>query len=133
MLCRQGILKIMDKRTKHNVSFLHALDGIIWAIKTQPNFRIHLVLSFVALFLCWFFQVTLQEFIIILFTIILGLSAEMINTSLEAMTDLITLEYRQHAKIAKDVSAGMMLLVALGAVVVGSVVFVPKILTLIIR
>lgn len=123
----------MDKRAGHHVSFLHALDGIIWAIKTQPNFRIHLVLSGIALSLCWFFQVTSSEFIVIVFTIILGLSAEMINTSLEAMTDLITLEYRQNAKIAKDVSAGMMLLVALGAVVVGSIVFVPRMLTLITR
>ena len=52
----------------------------------------------------------------------------MINTAIEAMTDLITLEQRKDAKIAKDVSAGMMLIVAMGAMVVGSVVFIPKVL-----
>ena len=66
-------------------------------------------------------------------TILLGLSAEMINTAIEAMTDLITLEQRKDAKIAKDVSAGMMLIVAMGAIVVGCVVFLPRVLVLFFR
>lgn len=49
----------------------------------------------------------------------------MINTALESMTDLITKEWRQEAKIAKDVAAGMMLLIAMGAVVIGAVIFLP--------
>ncbi|MBI4066818.1 diacylglycerol kinase family protein, partial [Candidatus Gottesmanbacteria bacterium] len=52
---------------------------------------------------------------------------EMINTSIEAMTDLITSEWRQQAKIAKDVSAGMMLLTAIGAILVALFIFLPKI------
>lgn len=63
--------------------------------------------------------------LIIIFTIILGLSAEMINTSLESMTDLITREWRQEAKIAKDVSAGMMLVVSIGAVIIAVIIFLP--------
>lgn len=63
--------------------------------------------------------------IIIVFTIILGLTAEMINTSLESMTDLITKEWHQEAKIAKDVSAGMMLVVSFGAVIVALLIFLP--------
>jgi diacylglycerol kinase (ATP) len=54
----------------------------------------------------------------------------MINTSIEAMTDLITTEHRQNAKIAKDVAAGMMLTTAFGAVIVALFVFVPHILQL---
>jgi diacylglycerol kinase len=64
---------------------------------------------------------------IILFTILLGLSGEMINTALESMTDLITTEWKAQAKIAKDVSAGMMLLIAMGAVLVALFIFVPYI------
>lgn len=118
----------MKMKSIHHVSFKHAWDGILWALRTQPNFRIHLLLSVAALFFCWFFRVSPLEYLVILFTIILGLSAEMINTAIEAMTDLITLEQRKDAKIAKDVSAGMMLLVAMGAIVVGSVVFIPRVL-----
>ena len=59
--------------------------------------------------------------------IIVGFIAEMINTSIESMTDLITSEWRQKAKRAKDVSAGMMLITAFGAVIVAYMIFFPYI------
>lgn len=108
---------------KHTISFKNAFSGLGWAIKTQPNFRIHILLSTLALFLSWYFGITKTEWAIIIFTIVLGLSAELINTAIESMTDLITKEWRVEAKIAKDVSAGMMLTVAIGAVVVAVAVF----------
>lgn len=112
---------------KHTISFKNAFAGIWWAVKTQPNFRVHLVLSTLALLLSAYFRISNSEWTIIIFTIILGLSAELINTALEEMTDLITKEWRQEAKIAKDVSAGMMLVTALGAVAVAVFVFWPYI------
>lgn len=68
------------------------------------------------------------EWTIIVFTIVLGLSAELINTALEAMTDLITSQWRKEAKIAKDVAAGMMLTVAFGALVVAAFILGPKLM-----
>lgn len=108
---------------KHTISFKNALAGLAWALRTQPNFRVHLVLSAIALGLSWYFRITRTEWAIIIFTIVLGLTAELINTAIESMTDLITKEWREEAKIAKDVSAGMMLTTAIGAVVVAIVVF----------
>ncbi|MEK7543809.1 MAG: diacylglycerol kinase family protein [Patescibacteria group bacterium] len=110
---------------KHHISFKTALAGLGWAIGTQPNFRVHLVLSALALIGGWVLRVTRLEMLILVFTIILGLSAEMINTAIEAMTDLITKEWRAEAKIAKDVSAGMMLVTAAGALIVAAVIFFP--------
>lgn len=110
---------------KHHISFKHAFAGLVWAVRTQPNFRVHLVLSALALFLGWFLGITAVEMTIIVFTILLGLTVELVNTAIEAMTDLITKEWKQEAKIAKDVSAGMMLLVATGAVLVALFIFVP--------
>lgn len=81
--------------------------------------------------MCFFFAVSTIEYLVIIFTIILGLSVEMINTSIESMTDLITLEHRQDAKVAKDVAAGMMLMTALGAFVIGCVIFGPRVLDVI--
>lgn len=60
--------------------------------------------------------------------ILLVLSAEMINSAIEKMVDLITLEHRKEAKIAKDVAAGMVLLTALGSIIVGVLIFVPHIM-----
>lgn len=115
---------------KHRISFKNAIDGIVWAFSTQPNFRIHICLSIFAISLGIWLQISQLEMTIIIFTIVFGLGIEMVNTSLEAMTDLITKEYRQEAKIAKDVSAGMMLLAAIGATVIAGLIFLPKLLNL---
>lgn len=113
---------------QHHISFKNAFSGLWWAITTQPNFRVHLVLSAIALYLCWFLRVTAIESAIVVFTIVLGLGAEMVNTSLEAMTDLITKEWRKEAKVAKDVAAGMMLTIAFGALLVAALILGPKLL-----
>jgi diacylglycerol kinase len=110
---------------KHRISVATALGGIRWAIRTQPNFRIHLFLSTLALIMAVWLKVSQTEYLILIFTIVLGLSSEMINTAIESMTDLITREWRQEAKIAKDVSAGMMLLTATGALLVAAIIFLP--------
>lgn len=113
---------------KHHISVKTAIEGIRWAVKTQPNFRVHLGLSGMAILGGWLFRVTSVEMLILVFTIVLGLSAEMVNTAIESMTDLITKEWRREAKIAKDVSAGMMLITAMGALIVAAVIFLPHIL-----
>lgn len=117
----------MEKLRTHHISVKNALSGLIWAFKTQPNFKIHISLAITALLLGYYFHISYIEFTILVLTILFGLGAEMINTSIEAMTDLITSEWRQQAKIAKDVSAGMMLLTAIGAILVALFIFLPKI------
>lgn len=122
---------VMEKLIRrHTISFKNAFSGLVWAVKTQPNFRVHIGLSLAALVLGSVLAISYMEMVIVIFTIILGLTCEMINTSIEAMTDLITTEHREQAKIAKDVAAGMMLVTALGAVAVAIFIFVPHILDL---
>ena len=112
---------------KHTISFKNAFAGLWWATRTQPNFRVHLVLSALAILMGMYFGITQTEWAIIIFTIVLGLSAELINTSIESMTDLITRQWRLEAKIAKDVSAGMMLTISFGAAGVAVFIFWPYI------
>lgn len=120
----------MDALRKHHISFKHAFDGIIWAFSTQPNFKVHFSLSLLAIMLGVFLRISYVEMTILTFTIVLGLAVEMVNTSIESMTDLITTEYKQNAKIAKDVSAGMMLLTAIGTVIIACLIFLPKLIAL---
>lgn len=120
----------MNLVQQHHISFKHAIDGIIWAFGSQPNFKVHFSLSILAIFLGILLKITYIEMTIVVLTIVFGLGIEMVNTSIEAMTDLITSEYRQQAKIAKDVSAGMMLLTAIGAILVAGFIFLPRILSL---
>lgn len=112
---------------QHHISFKTAVSGILWAFSTQPNYKVHIFLATVVLSAAFFFGVTKIEFVILLFTIVLGLVVEMVNTAIESVCDLVTKEWRQEVKIAKDVSAGMMLTTAIGAVVVAALIFWPYI------
>lgn len=103
------------------------MNGLKWAFSSQPNFKIHFFFAFCALAGGIFFQVSSYEMLILILAVIFGFGVEMVNTSIEAMTDLITTEYKKQAKIAKDVSAGMMLIVAIGALIIAGVIFIPKI------
>ena len=116
---------------RHTVSFAHAWDGIWHTVRTQPNFKIHLTVACMVIVAGIYFQLTHLEWIIIVFTILWVLVSEMINTSIEAMVDLLTMEIREKARIAKDVAAGMVLVGAFGAVIVGVIIFGPKLLALI--
>lgn len=118
---------------RHHISFRYAWDGIVWAFTTQPNFKVHILLSISVLILGFIFQITYIEMTILVLTIVFGLGIEMVNTSIETLTDLVTAEYRQSAKIAKDVAAGMMLVAAIGAVGVTALIFIPRIFILIFK
>lgn len=118
----------MEKIRRHHISFKNAFNGLFYAFSTQPNFKIHFFLSLVAISFGLILKITFLEMTILVLTIVFGLGTEMVNTSIEAMTDLITTEYKKEAKIAKDVAAGMMLLTAIGAVVIALIIFLPRIL-----
>jgi diacylglycerol kinase len=111
-------------------SFGYAFEGLFYAIKYNRNLKIHLVVALVVISASIFFHVTLFEKEILGIMIVLVILSEMINTSIEEMVNLITQEHKKEAKIAKDVGAGMILVAALGALIVGVIIFTPYILKL---
>lgn len=111
----------------------YATEGIIYAYKENQNIRIHFFAAIIASVVSIMLGVTHLEMVVIALTILIAICAEMVNTAIEKMTDLITKEHRLEAKIAKDVSAGMVLITAIGSVVVGIIIFTPYILRLIIH
>lgn len=113
---------------RHVVSFKHAFEGIWYCIKTQPNFRFHLIATICVSLLGIYFHISREEWLILVFTINTVLVAEMLNTANESIVDLITEERRQFAKVAKDVSSGMVLVSAILSVIVGLIIFLPKII-----
>lgn len=121
----------MSRLKQHSISFKHALDGVIYTFKTQPNFKVHLFFAILATLAGFYFRISRAEWSVIIFIIGLVLVAEMINTSIEAVVDLHTEQYHDLAKVAKDVSAGMVLITALMAVITGILIFLPYLLALI--
>jgi diacylglycerol kinase len=109
-------------------SFSYAAEGVRYVFKNDQNMRIHCITALLVVSAALFFKVTPFEMGILGVMIVLVITTEMINSSIEKMTDLITKEYRTEAKIAKDVAAGMVLLAALGSILVGIFIFVPYII-----
>ncbi len=123
-----------DDHKLKNDSFLeawkNALDGIIYAITTQGNIKKQLVIAVIVMLISLFFDLNRAEFLCLMFTVVLILVAEMINTAIETVVDLYTDLYHPKAKIAKDVGAGAVVLTAINAVIVAYFLLFEKISTI---
>lgn len=100
-------------------SFELAYRGIVYALRTQRNMRIHVLVAVLVLVASLLVGVSALELTVLLLTIMLVFVTEMLNTALEFTVDLVTEEYHPLAKLAKDVSAGAVLVSSVGAVLVG--------------
>lgn len=108
-------------------SFNHAISGIMQAFKLEKNMRVHFVIMVAVIVTAVVVHVTRFEMIALVLAIAFVLFAELLNTAVEAICDLITKEYNEFAKIAKNVAAGAVLISAATAVAVGYLVFYRKI------
>lgn len=111
-------------------SFNHAIDGIIYTFKTEDNFKRHIFMAILAAIVSLFFDLSRLEMAILCITITFVIFAEMINTALESVVDLLYEYYEPRAKIAKDVGAGAVLVSALNSVSVGYFIFYDRIVPL---
>lgn len=109
-------------------SFGYAYEGIVHALKNDQNLAIHFTASIVVNIAGVVLKLSVFEMGLLWLAILLVIATEMINTAIERMVDLITKEHRMEAKIAKDVSSGMVLITAIGAVLIGILIFTPYIL-----
>ena len=106
-------------------SFKHAFSGVWYVVRTQRNARIHLAAALVVIALGLWLGLSYTQWAVIVLTIGLVLAAEAFNTVAEAAVDLATAERHPLAKIAKDVAAGAVLLMAITAVLVGLLILGP--------
>ena len=117
----------MTKR-KHSIlqSFNYAFEGVVQALRTERNMRIHFALATVVLVLAFAYGVTKLELIALIVAIAFVLIAEMLNTAIEATLDLASPSFDPLAKAAKDMAAGAVLIASVTAVFVGYLVFSDK-------
>ncbi len=120
----------MDSKYSLVKSFKYAIEGVVFSVKHNGNFRIYIGVAILVILASILFDVNPFEMGILGVMILLVFICEMINTAIEEMVNLITTEHRQQAKIAKDVGAGMVLVTSLGSVIVGFLIFFPYILRL---
>lgn len=106
----------------------NALNGIKYTLKTQRNLKIQIIFGIVAIGLGFLLQCNIIEWTILMTTISLVIFAELVNTAIETVVDLYTEKYHEKAKIAKDVAAGAVTIMAMNAIVIGSLLFGSKII-----
>lgn len=112
-------------------SFLYAFSGIVATVKGERNMRIHVVAALAAIVLGAWLGLDGREWAEVVICIALVMSLECLNTAVEAVVDLASPDIHPLAKKAKDCAAGAVLMAAMGAAVVGCIVFGPKLLDIV--
>ena len=111
-------------------SFTYPIKGLRYANKNEQNLAFDVGMALIVVIFGFLFKVNKYEWAILVLTIGLVISCELINTAIEAVVDLVTEEYHPLAKVAKDTSAAAVLVFAIVAIIVGLIIFVPKIIGL---
>jgi len=104
-------------------SFDYAFQGLLYATRTQPNMRIHLVAGALVLFATLFLRLERAYVALIVLCIVLVIAMELLNTAIEAIVDLLMVAHHPLAKVAKDAAAGAVLVVSMGVAIVGYLCF----------
>ncbi len=109
-------------------SFRYAFQGIYSSFKSERNMKIHIFMMTLVILFGILLKISLLEWFvcIILFTIVIA--GELFNTAVETVVDMVSPDINEKAKLAKDVSAGGVLVLAIGASIIGLFIFIPKLL-----
>lgn len=119
----------MEKRSLIK-SFINAVEGVTKILPEQRNFRIELVIAILVIAAGFITGLNSLEWCIILICIALVISFEAINTGIEHLADAVKPEYDPLIRKAKDVSAAAVLIASLFAVIIGIIIFAPRIIAL---
>lgn len=111
-------------------SFSCAIRGLYHLLKEEQNFQIHTIAAICVLFLSYLLKIDYFEFLVILLVIAFVWFAEIVNTVIEEILDLLHPDYHEKIKIIKDATAGVVLFSSIMAVIIGLIIFYPKLINL---
>ena len=109
-------------------SFKYAFQGILTSFKSERNMKVHFLIMFLVIILGLLYKISKVEWMICIILFSIVIAGELINTAIEITVDIAMPEKNEKAKKAKDVSAGAVLVLAIGAAIIGLIIFIPKIL-----
>ncbi|WP_428909166.1 diacylglycerol kinase family protein [Niallia sp. Krafla_26] len=120
---------LRDKKSKGVLySFKYALEGILHGVISERNLKIHTVIAVIVILFGFLFKISSTEWMFIVIAIGGVYSLELMNTAIERIVDHVSPQYHPLAKQAKDVAAGAVLIYACMSVIIGCIIFIPKIL-----
>lgn len=118
---------LQNSKMKFLKSFKYAFNGIFYAISSEVNMKFHMIAASAVVIGGFYFEVNSTEWMLLVAMIGLVLMAELINTSIERMSDNISKAQDEDIRRIKDMAAGAVLIISLSAAVIGLIVFIPKI------
>ena len=119
-------LKVKSKKIAN--SFKYAGQGIYSAFKTERNMKIHVTIMVLVIIIATLLKINKYEWIICIICFAIVIGGELFNTAIETVVDMVMPYKNEKAKIAKDISASGVLVLAIGTAIIGLIIFVPKIL-----
>ena len=119
--------KVVEKSKKLINSFKYAIQGILSSFKTERNMKIHIFVMILIIIAGVILKINKYEWIACILCFAIVISGELFNTAIETVVDMVMPYKNDKAKIAKDIAAGAVLTLAIGAAVIGVIIFVPKI------
>ena len=115
----------MEALAKFSKSFATAFQGIVYVVRVERNARFHLIIAIITLLIAVLLGVSNAELAAIFFAIIMVFIAEVINTAIEKILDIVEPKHSEDVRIIKDIAAGAVLVAAIGAAAIGLAIFVP--------
>lgn len=117
-----------DSFLTHQVkSFNYAFEGIFYSFKKGTHFKFHTLAAIIVIVLGIKFSITVFEWLILILIISAVISSEAVNTAIEEACDVLHPEHHPGAKLAKHCAAGGVLILSIAAVIIGLIVFIPKV------
>ena len=126
----EGGNSLMQELKKRINSFKYAFEGIIMTIRSETNMKIHLFVMLLVIVAGVVLELNATQWKICIILFSLVIAGELFNTAIEAVVDMLMPEFHPKAKIAKDAAAGGVLVLAIGAAIIGLMIFIPKIIAL---
>lgn len=117
----------MNSKNFHVISFKYAFQGIVYALKEEPNLKFHFLAGLIVIILSFLLGISTKDWITIIILIGFVIAIELTNTAIEAVVDGLTEKHHPAAKLAKDISAGAVLVAALTATIIGIIIFLSYI------
>ncbi len=109
-------------------SFTYAFGGIKICFTSQTNFKIHLLAVIIVIAIGFAVNITVREWLIIIFCMALVVIMEMINTAIEKLCDIVYKDIHPAIKMVKDIAAGAVLVAASCSLIIGGIIFIPKVI-----
>lgn len=128
-LKRKRIIKVKTKKLVN--SFKYAFEGFKVSFKTERNMKIHIAIMLLVICLGILLKINWAEWAICIILFSIVIAGELFNTSLETIVDMVMPYKNEKAKKAKDISASAVLILAIGSMVIGIMIFAPKLMQLI--